>query len=148
MRKNPFKWVIIGGALAVIVMYGLELSTSGIERVYGPVEGGQGYVSVPLQQGSAEQAADDELTYQEKKIAKLERELEELKRAAAKGNREQTDYPGPETEWAEEERLPGIPLDDSQPTVNQLADSTSSLLQNMSSGGIRFIVSIFDGLTE
>ncbi len=148
MRKNPFKWLIVGGALAVIVMYGLELSTSGIARVYGPLEGEGGYAQAPLQETDSLRAEERELTYQEKKIAQLERELEELKRQAAKGGSARADESSYETDSAAENRLPGIPLDDSQPTVNQLADSTSGLLQNMSSEGIRFIVSIFDGLTE
>jgi hypothetical protein len=71
----------------------------------------------------------------DRRIAELEKELDDIRRIAygddyVNGN----------------ERLPGMPVEDEQAAVNKIADSTSGLLQTASSKGIRFVVSLFDGL--
>lgn len=128
MKGNAWKWLAIGGALAILVMFGLEMTSSGIERVYGPIEG-----EAPYEADSgiaAEEGSGRYETETDKRIAQLERELEEIRRAYG--------YDG--------ERLPGVPYEDGQPAVNKLADSTSGMLQSASSKGIRFVVGLFDGL--
>ncbi|NIK77367.1 hypothetical protein FHS15_002503 [Paenibacillus castaneae] len=139
MRRNSLKWTVVGGALAIIIMYGIEMSSSGIERVYGPLDS-EPYTDTVTLEPSVK--VNEHLLAQQKKIAQLERELAELKRqsilaASSYGNL--TDV---------NERLPGIPVQAEQTTVNRIADSTSGLLQNMSSEGIKMVVSIFDGLTK
>lgn len=152
MKRSTFKWMVLGGALAIIVMYGLEISTAGIGRVYGPVEpGGQAYEQAQPEQTAAGNPEDDRTR---QKIEQLEKELAELKKLASgeEASRPEAE-PEPEKETAgtlpaDDERLPGIPAADDQSAVNRIADSTSGLLQNMSNEGIRFVVSIFDGLIK
>ncbi|OMF34157.1 hypothetical protein BK133_12575 [Paenibacillus sp. FSL H8-0548] len=145
MKRNALKWTVIGGAMAIIVMYGIEMSSSGIERIYGPMEGGSEYTeyATPLETTSP---AEELMNIQQQKIAQLEKDLAELKRLSAAGG----SYASKATEELPlmNDRLPGVPLETSQPAVNRIADSTSGLLQNMSSNGIRMVVSIFDGLTK
>ncbi len=145
MKGKAFKWAVLGGALAVVVMYGIEMSTAGIERINGPIEGieyAEAQAADPKPEPSEEPISDIALA-QRQKIAKLEQELEEVKRLAGLAG------PEPSEESVQEnERLPGIPIEADQPAVNRIADSTSGLLQNMSSEGIRLVVSIFDGLIK
>lgn len=128
MKGNAWKWLAIGGALAILVMFGLEMTSSGIERIYGPIEGEASYgvdAGPAAEEGSSRYESDTD-----KRIAQLERELEEIRRAYGLGG----------------ERLPGVPYEDEEPAVNKLADSTSGMLQSASSKGIRFVVGLFDGL--
>ncbi|MGO4696280.1 hypothetical protein AB4Z50_18565 [Paenibacillus sp. 2TAB26] len=145
MKRNALKWTVLGGALAIIIMYGIDMSSSGIERIYGPIEGSSGYTEI-LQTEQNVQPVNDFQKEQQQKIAQLEQELKELKRLAAYDD--ETTGETAETFPAENERMPGLPLKSDQPAVNKIADSTSGLLQNMSSEGIRMVVSIFDGLTK
>ncbi|MNZ58667.1 hypothetical protein D3C78_766810 [compost metagenome] len=145
MRKT-WKWAVVGAAIAIIVIYGIEMSTTGIERVYGPLEQDYGYSSNVEMMTSANSLSGHALT-QQQKIAQLERELAEVKRMAKLGKEEQMTSEVADTPYSNE-RLPGIPLSDDQPAVNRIADSTSGLLQSVSSEGIRFVVSLFDGLTN
>ncbi|MDQ8736737.1 hypothetical protein [Paenibacillus sp. LHD-38] len=146
MKSNALKWTVLGGALAIIVMYGIDMSSHGIERIYGPIEGADEYTE-NLQPEVTVTPVETFETEQQQKIAKLEKELEELKRIASGVDSE---YPAETADKSPElnERLPGVPLQNDQPAVNRIADSTSGLLQNMSSEGIRMVVSIFDGLTR
>lgn len=145
MKRNTLKWVLLGGVIAIIVMYGIDMSSAGIERIYGPMEGGNEYTENVQPEEKAD-PAKELATVQQQKIAQLEKELEELKRLAAKGAENASEHD--EGLPVENERLPGVPLENEQPAVNRIADSTSGLLQNMSSEGIRMVVSIFDGLTK
>lgn len=143
--KSAMKWTLLGGALAFVILYGIEMSSSGIERIYGPIEAEDGYTEIVQPEPSAQPVNEIDPTRQ--KIEQLEKELAEIKRQA--GLASDSDWSGEEEELPlENERLPGIPLENDQPAVNRLADSTSGLLENMSSEGIRIVVSIFDGLTK
>jgi len=146
VKRTALKWTVLGGAMAVIIMYGIEMSSSGIERIYGPIEGGNGYSDIE-QAEQYVQPANDFQKEQQQKIAQLEQELKELKRLATNGENGGSTETA-ETSPIEKERMPGLPLKNDQPAVNKIADSTSGLLQNMSSEGIRMVVSIFDGLTK
>jgi len=146
MKRNALKWTVLGGALAIIIMYGIDMSSSGIERIYGPIEGSSGYTENPQTEQDV-QPVNDFQKEQQQKIAQLEQELKELKRLAEYDG-ENISGETAETFPAENERMPGLPLKSDQPAVNKIADSTSGLLQNMSSEGIRMVVSIFDGLTK
>lgn len=146
MKRNALKWTVLGGAMAIIVMYGIDMSSAGIERIYGPIEGAASNTEVVQPEPTANPVNEFAIA-QQQKIAQLEKELAELKRLAALA---EDDY-SPESDGSlpiEYERLPGVPLEVDQPAVNRIADSTSGLLQNMSSEGIRMVVSIFDGLIK
>lgn len=146
MKRNALKWTVIGGALAIIILYGIDMSSAGIERIYGPIEGADEYAEAVQPEPSTDAISDFALD-QQQKIAQLEKELAEIKRLAVLA--EGSDLAGRTESLPEEnERLPGVPLEADQPAVNRIADSTSGLLQSMSSEGIRFVVSIFDGLTK
>ncbi|WP_337101563.1 hypothetical protein [Paenibacillus sp. YIM B09110] len=151
MKKGALKWTLLGGAIVFIVLYGIEMSSSGIERINGSfekTESGSGYYDEYENAGTQEntQQLDENLVYV-RKIEQLERELEETKRLLTKGG--ETDAgAGERPSVVENERLPGIPLQENEPAVDKLAESASGMLQSVSSGGIRFVVSIFDGLTK
>lgn len=147
MRRNGMKWTLLGGALAIIILYGIDVSSRGIERIYGPIEGAGEYTERQEPQ-QAETPDDGFETEQQRKIAKLEKELEELKKMAEGGSADDASAYEDEGMLDVNERLPGLPAENDQPAVNRIADSTSGLLQNMSSEGIRMVVSIFDGLTK
>ena len=143
MRRNGWKWAVLGGALTFLILYGIEVSTAGIERIYGPIEGQPATQNETVRREPSN--VEVIMSETDRKIAALERELAELKRLASGGG----DFTaGSGSSSGDNPRLPGIPYVADQPPVQKLADSTSSLLQSMSTNGIRFVVSIFDGLTN
>ncbi|MHA6483702.1 translation initiation factor 2 [Paenibacillus sp. strain BS8-2] len=127
MNRKTWKLLLLGGALTFVVLFAMEMSTSGIEKIYGPMDGSRPYTY----------ETDDRVYASEtdRRIAELEKELDDIRRIAY-GD----DY------VSEHERLPGMPVEDEQAAVNKIADSTSGLLQTASSKGIRLVVSLFDGL--
>lgn len=140
MRKGVWKWLILGAALTVIVLYGMEASTSGIERIYGPIEGGtaaaavQGTKPIESLQVEAsqlqEQYAEDATAAE--RIKQLEKELKEVKKLAQR-----------------EAIADGVEIEEGDsPAVNRLADGTADLLQTVTTGGIRFVVTLFDSVTN
>ncbi|GGG56016.1 hypothetical protein [Paenibacillus radicis (ex Gao et al. 2016)] len=146
MKRSALKWTILGGVLVFIVLYAMEMSQSGIERIYGPIEGGQTSVTLPSAQSAGSGNSDEGVVdggsrpssgmsaAAEKKIAKLEKELAEVREIAERGSRR--------------ERLPGIDGGSHEPAVNKLADGTSGFLQSVTTGGIKFVVSLFDSVTN
>ncbi|MFC4778556.1 hypothetical protein ACFO9Q_17315 [Paenibacillus sp. GCM10023252] len=143
MRKSKWKWALLGGALVIIIMYGIELTTTGIERVYGPLADNEAAPVAIVQDEEAglipqkEESPQSEL---EQKVEELEQELQRVKQLAAMEDTAPVQNGN--------EHLPGIPREVYEPAVNKVADSTAGLLQSVSSGGIRFIVSLFDSVTE
>lgn len=132
MKGHAWKWLAIGGALTFLVLFGLEMSTTGIERIYGPIEGEN-----TDEYGIGADGAERYESETDKRIAELEKELEDIRRLAYGDDyMVEEGYP----------RLPGVPYEDEEPAVNKLADSTSGMLQSASSAGIKFVVSLFDGL--
>ena len=127
MNRKTWTLFLLGVAIAFIVLFGMEMSTSGIERIYGPLDGSEQYAY----------DAEDRVYASEtdRRIAELEKELDDIRRIAY-GD----EYAG------EHGRLPGMPVEDDQAAVNKIADSTAGLLQTASSKGIRFVVSLFGGL--
>lgn len=126
MKRNAWKWALLGGALTFIVLYGIEMSTAGIERINGPFAS----VDTPA---PTERKTDAYTSETDRKIAALEKELDEIRKLAY---------------YQYQTRLPGVPYENDQPPINKLADSTSGLLQSASSNGIRFVVSLFEGLMK
>lgn len=170
MRKiHTVKWAVIGGALAAVLMFSLEMTTGGIEKVYGPIEGSQ---PAGVGRYAPETGADP----RSRAAAEYERELRKLQEkygiadsAAADGSGAYAGYEGdggyvsvqdagradgasPETGAdgyrGGNERLPGLPDGDRDSGVNRLADKTADLLQAASSSSIRLIVTLFDSVTE
>ena len=39
MRYGMLKTIFVGGAVALIVLFGIDMATSGIERINGPLDG-------------------------------------------------------------------------------------------------------------
>lgn len=148
MKKNALKWTLLGGAIVFIVLYGIEMSSAGIERINGSfeeTESGSLYEENADSEDDAQQ--NDVNSVYARKIEQLERELEETKRLLTKAGEEEAGA-GELPVVDENERLPGIPVQEDAPAVDKLAESASGMLQSVSSGGIRFVVSIFDGLTK
>lgn len=159
-RGKAWKWLLLGSAVTIIVLYMLELTTSGIERVYGPLE--QGSVAAERQLLDEQQASASEnqsglipITENEqyalqptdvpqssssgesavdKEIAALEAEIAELKRLALLKEKEEL------------QKKLLINEDASKPAVNRMADSTSEVLQSASSSSIQFIAKLFNNV--
>jgi|GEM_PF-293600 hypothetical protein len=141
--KGAFKWVVLGGVLVFIVLYGVEMSSAGIERIYGPLDSNGNSSAIMSDDDRYNLAASDNesagmegtglSSAAERKIADLEKELKEVRKIAEQN--------------ARHERLPGISSDSGEPTVNKVADGTAGLLQSVSNSGIRFIASLFGSVT-
>ncbi|RXZ77192.1 hypothetical protein EBB07_33500 [Paenibacillaceae bacterium] len=140
MKRDAFKWAILGGAIVFIVLYGIEMASSGIDNIYGPVEGGQTSrvtETLPQQREVAEPGKDAGQPLAASKEftpAAPEQRLDTVVEERNVNPREN--------------RLPVFYGQQREPGVNRLAESTGGLLQSISSGGIRFIVSLFDSITE
>ncbi|AJY76290.1 hypothetical protein [Paenibacillus beijingensis] len=171
MRKgSAFKWAVIGGSLAAVLLFSLEMTTGGIEKVYGPIEG-----SEPA--GVGRYAADPQADSRSRAAAEYEQALRELQKKygiapSSTGSGEAFDEDagdggfGPVTGAGQpgvapsggaagdygdgngNERLPGLPDGTRDSGVNRLADKTADMLQAASSSGIRMIVTLFDSMTE
>lgn len=129
MRKDTFKLLLLAGIVAFAVLYGMELSTRGIENVNGRYEPtGQlqedpdptDEWELPTRQPSSTQP-------QTTKRPSEASELEEL-----------NDY---------DAELYGVPRDDRKPLVDRVSGATADVLHGLSKGGIKFVVSLFDKAT-
>ncbi|WP_027091159.1 hypothetical protein [Cohnella thermotolerans] len=120
MGRDVFKLLLVGGAIAFAVMFGMELASSGINTVYGPVDAASGAAST----GRAEEPA--------------------LSPPATAG-RFGSEPPGISLNGTEEAQIPRL---DHKPIINKIASGTAEMLQNASRGGIRFIVGLFDKSTN
>lgn len=139
-RGKAWKWLLVGSAMTIIVLYMLEMTTTGIERVYGPLSPQQ---SVALQPNEAYQAPnttnlssetvtiDPSLSPLEQEIVALEQEVARLKKQTLENEKTNLQSQLLLNEAAE------------QPAVNRLADTTSGVLQNASSSGMQYIAQLF-----
>ncbi|WP_127532278.1 hypothetical protein [Paenibacillus kobensis] len=143
MRRDGWKWALAGGAIALLIVYGLDSADSGIENVYGPVgEGAQTHAVnenfEPLQNGQTDvrsnAAQKGEGSVEAGTVSGRTKQQETVQRDAQP--------------YTPEERLPGVPYDTSEPAVNKLADGAAGVLQSVSSGGIKLFVSVFDGIMD
>ncbi|GGG10898.1 hypothetical protein [Paenibacillus abyssi] len=138
MKRDSLKWAVFGGVTVFMLLYGIEVATTGIETVYGPV-GGQRTASVT------------ELLPQELPQTMDDRQLPAAQpQAAVPGG-----MPDMIPQYEEErypymrERLPGIYGEyHGEPSVNRVAEQTAGLLQSLSSSGIRLVVSLFESVTN
>jgi hypothetical protein len=160
-KKNQLKWAAIGAVLAAVLMFGMEMTTGGINRVYGPIEG-----SDPAEVGRFAEAARAQA--QLEAAQRYEAELAQLQKkygiktsgaqdsvtafagdaeSANAGTTGDSGWSG-ETYPSTGTRLPGVAGLDADTGVNRLADGTAGMLQSVSSSGIRFIVTLFDSVTK
>ncbi|WP_168119323.1 hypothetical protein [Paenibacillus sp. HB172176] len=140
MKHGAWKWIMMGVALTIIVLFGIEMSTTGIERIYGPIDGTQAgsETNAAITETAADQS--DKASETERRIDELERELERIRKLAGKGA---------DRDWLRDElqkELEEVPPQDGQPAVDKIADSTSGLLQSASTNGIKLVAHLFDGL--
>ena len=151
MRKRAWKWALLGGALTFIILYGLEMSTAGIERIHGPLQSSsvqpdqmnstQSHLQSNNNQASGQ--SNEPLIPQsvtEKKIAQLEKELEQIRKLALLEKQHEDKH---DELWP---IMPDSMNTNNNSAVNKFADSASGMLESASRGGIKFVVSMFEGL--
>lgn len=144
MRRDGWKWALAGGAIALLIVYGLDSVDGGIENVYGPVgEGAQTHAvnDIYTQEQSTRPDSSNHGVWEANNG-----EASSLSRAERQERQE--DSPSDPQRYAAAERLPGVPYDTSEPAVNKLADGTAGVLQSVSRGGIKLFVSVFDGIMD
>jgi len=129
MRRDTFKLLIFAGLLGFAVLYGMELSSKGIETVKGPWE---------TQSPAPGNGANPEEEWTLPEPAKPRG----AEPAGRSGARDGGEAGAGEDGYAEEE--PVIPRDDREPIVDQLSGKTGEVLHDLSRNGIRFVVSLFD----
>lgn len=123
MRRDSLRLLLLAGAIALAVLYGMELSSRGIARVYGPMENPDSpRTSATYSQGSSRtpSAAAEDWTLPPRKSS-----------------------PNPIVQ----DREIQIPRNDRQPLVDRVSAAAAETLYGISSGGIRFVVSLFDKVT-
>jgi hypothetical protein len=135
MKRDGWKWALAGGAIALLIVYGLDSADNGIRNVYGPV----GANVQPPAVNSSSQVLPE--TTVEVERSALTREQYDNSSTALDSEAYRNTYAG-------NERLPGVPYDSSEPTVNKLADGAAGVLQSVSSNGIKLFVSMFDGMMD
>ena len=157
MRRQSFKMAVVGGLVALVVLFGIDIATSGVERIYGPLDDSgalpvnrlndnsaadQRYYSTTVQSGGAD--VGQQLPEDAGSSLEPHRTVGEAEKGGSRSQTETQQQPVA----AQNERLPGIPDTRRDSSVNKLADGTAGLLQSVSSQGIRFIVSFFDSITD
>ncbi|GFN30307.1 hypothetical protein [Paenibacillus xylaniclasticus] len=138
MRRDGWKWALVGGAAALLIVYGLDSADRGIENVYGPVgEGSQAYaVNENYEPTAGEQPASHNPKWYADQYSRNAGSEQLIGQASVQ------DAPRSTLEG----RLPGVPYETSEPAVNKFADGAAGVLQSVSSGGIKLFVSVFDGI--
>ncbi|RAP76745.1 hypothetical protein [Paenibacillus montanisoli] len=155
MRSQSMKMALIGGAVALIILFGIDMASSGIERVYGPVEGSVQSVDPAGYSSSASLPSEEVIGTEEAKGGELPENQADLsgRRTVADaqhGRTEEEIRKEYERKLQEElnKRLTGLPDLRSDATVNKVADGTAGMLQTMSAKGIRMVVSFFESVTD
>ncbi|MFD0715058.1 hypothetical protein [Paenibacillus sp. GCM10027626] len=148
MRKQSFRWIIIGGMIVMIIMFGIDVATHGVERVYGPVTVQEGVPVGRLTENYSEnKPAESAPRRKEQAVYEDTRPRPTVGEAAR--SRDRGEYvEEPEPVYEKQERLPGIPDTRKDSKVNKLADGTAGVLQSLSSQGIRMVVNFFEAVTD
>lgn len=123
MRRDSLRLLLLIGVIAFAVLYGMELSSSGIKNVYGPMD------QLPSQR-PAEQTDDGTWS--------LPPDRTQTHPEAVPSETGGTGESDPEAYF---------PRTDRQPLVDRVSGTTAEALHELSSGGIRFVVSLFDRMT-
>ncbi|TFE31644.1 hypothetical protein [Cohnella luojiensis] len=127
MRRDTFKLLVFAAILGFAVLYGMELSSKGIENVNGSL--------VSDTNGQAVEEGDWTLPANQTPRDSQSPDQE----ASAQGRREAEDNL---KDWDEAEL--GIPRNDREPIVDRVSGKTADVLHDLSRNGIRMVVSIFD----
>lgn len=127
MRRDTFKLLLFAGIIGFAILYGMELSSKGIESVNGPWETANPTANSTENSSSQGDALADESDWT----------------LPARG-RERTQTDPPEYQWEEEEAEYGIPRYDREPIVDRVSGKTAEVLHDLSRNGIRMVLSIFD----
>lgn len=131
MRRDTFKLLVLAGIVAFAVLYGMELSSKGIEDVNGPWESAS-----PIAEQDTSSEAEEEWT--------LPAATPTEKKAVPSETKKPVDDT-PYYDWDEEEF--GIPRIDRKPIVDRVSGKTAEVLHDLSRNGIKMVVSIFDRVT-
>jgi len=125
VRRDSFKLLILAGVLGFAVLYGMELSSKGIENVGGSWE-------TDGSAATADGEGDWTLPVKERRD---DGRLPNERRPSAAPDKSPLD--ANENEYA-------IPRADREPIVDRVSGKTAEVLHDLSRGGIRMIVSLFD----
>ncbi|MFS0727495.1 hypothetical protein [Paenibacillus sp. 1P07SE] len=147
MKKDAMKWALLGGVLVFLVLYGIEVVTTGIGTVYGPLDTARTARVSGIVQQPVPPVTDMPPAVREEHPSLPEREQVP---AAAAALPERSIPLGGTAGSFDYRPLPpqgayGITR---EPSVNRVAEQTAGLLQSLSSNGIRMVVSMFDSLTQ
>ena len=135
MRKDLFRLMMLAGAIVFAILYGMELASKGIANVNGPLE-------TPAASDTAgEPPADDEWRLPERTGTATGGD------GAGNVSAGSGDRQAPAYDWGDDEAAE-LPRKDSQPIVDRLSGATAELLSDLSRGGIRFVVSLFDSVAD
>ncbi|TVY00503.1 hypothetical protein [Cohnella terricola] len=127
MRRDTFKLLIMALILGFAVLYGMELSSRGIENVKGPWE------TQDPSLGRSSSSSEEDWTLPP--TGKKTDPSSVKKRFPAAGE---------ESPFGEDSEQFGIPRNDREPIVDRVSGKTAEVLHDLSRGGIRFVVSLFD----
>jgi hypothetical protein len=128
MRRDTFKLLVFAAILGFAVLYGMELSSKGIENVNGSL--------VSDANGQAVEEGDWTLPANQTPRDSQSPDQE----ASAQSRREAEDNLN--DGWNVDEL--GIPRNDREPIVDRVSGKTADVLHDLSRNGIRMVVSIFD----
>jgi len=136
MFGKGWKWLLLGVGVTIIVLYMLEMTTTGMERVYGPMQIDNNPKTEQTPERAPEESGPQTVLKEydsalERQIAQLEQEILELKKLALEKEKEELQAKMIVNHLVTE------------PSVNRLADSTAGVLQQVSGSGIQFIAGIF-----
>ncbi|WP_239617446.1 hypothetical protein [Cohnella mopanensis] len=120
MRRDTFKLLIFAGIVGFAILYGMELSSKGIESVNGPWE--------TVSPGNGTVANDNDWTLP----------------VQNRNQNEQNANPVKSPYYQSEEEKVAIPRNDREPIVDRVSGKTAEVLHDLSRNGIRMVVSIFD----
>ncbi len=124
MRRDSFKLLVFAAIVGFAILYGMELSSKGIENVNGPWE------SAGTNEGRTTTADDGDWTLPPRETAQVSNNVDD----------------NPENYWGDEEEY-AIPRNDREPIVDRVSGKTADVLHDLSRNGIRMVVSIFDRMT-
>lgn len=129
MRRDTFKLLVFAAILGFAVLYGMELSSKGIENVNGSLVSDN-----PNADGQAVEEGDWTLPANQSP-----RESQSPNQGSiAQGRSDDNLNDG----WNVNEL--GIPRNDREPIVDRVSGKTADVLHDLSRNGIRMVVSIFD----
>lgn len=132
MRRDSFKLLIFAGIVGFAILYGMELSSKGIQNVNGPWE----TANPNVEEQTSSEEGDWTLPARDPTLGK--RSLDKEPSSQAQNNVDDTLY------YNENEGELGIPRNDREPIVDRVSGKTAEVLHDLSRNGIRMVVSIFD----